>query len=175
MGDCRLRPVDEADLDCFETEFSDRSGTGDYQWFGYRNRRRLRARFAENGLLEPGGGVLTVCWGDEVAGRVEWFTKYWGPQETSACWTIAIGLRPAYQGRGIGTEAQRLLVAYLFEHTRVHRIEAFTDAANHAEQRALEKAGFRREGVIREAQWRGGSWHDQVLYSILRSDAASVQ
>lgn len=172
MGDCRLRPVDEADLDCFEAEFSDRSGTGDYQWFGYSSHRSVRRRFAESGLLGPDGGVLTVCWGDEVAGRVEWFASAWGRPETSSCWTVAIGLRPVFQGRGIGTEAQRLLVDYLFAHTRVDRIQAWTDVQNRAEQRALEKAGFTREGVVRQAQWRGGAWHDQVLYSVLRSEAA---
>ena len=175
MGDCRLRPVEESDLDCFEAEFSDRAGTGEYQWFGYRGGQGVRERFAKSGLLEPDGGVLTVCWGDEVAGRVSWFPGYWGRRETSMCWVIAIGLRPEFRGRGIGTEAQRMLVAYLFDHTPVHRIQAFTDAGNQAEQRALEKAGFRREGIIREAQWRSGAWHDQVLYSVLRPEAASVQ
>jgi len=175
MGDCRLRPVEESDLDCFEAEFSDRAGTGEYQWFGYRSGQGVRERFAKSGLLEPDGGVLTVCWGDEVAGRVEWFPGYWGRRETSMCWTTAIGLRAAFRGQGIGTEAQRLLVAYLFDHTRVHRIQAFTDAGNQAEQRALEKAGFRREGVIWEAQWRAGEWHDQVLFAVLRPEAASVQ
>jgi len=175
MGDCRLRPVEESDLGVFEAEFSDRAGAGEYQWFGYRSPQGLRERFAKTGLLEPDGGVLTVCWGDEVAGRVEWSPGYWGRRETSMCWTIAIGLRPVFRGRGIGTEAQRLLVAYLFDHTRVHRIQAFTDAGNRAEQRALEKAGFRREGVVREAQWRGGAWHDQVLFAVLRPEAASVQ
>lgn len=172
MGDCRLRPVEEADLDCFEAEFSDRSGTGDYQWFGFRSGRALRQRFADSGLLGSDGGVLAVCWGDEVAGRVEWFASAWGRPETSSCWTIAIGLRPAFQGRGIGTAAQRLLVDYLFAHTRHDRIQAFTDVENRAEQRALEKAGFSREGVVRQAQWRSGAWHDQVLYSVLRSEAA---
>jgi aminoglycoside 6'-N-acetyltransferase len=170
MGDCRLRPVQESDLDCFEAEFSDRAGTGEYQWFGYHSPRGVRERFARTGLLEPEGGVLTVCWGDEVAGRVEWFPGYWGRRETSMCWTIAIGLRPVFQGRGIGTEAQRLLVAYLFDHTRAHRIQAFTDADNLAEQRALEKAGFTREGVMRGWSFLGGRYRDEVLYSVLRGD-----
>ncbi|MFF4102605.1 GNAT family N-acetyltransferase [Streptomyces sp. NPDC001903] len=49
-------------------------------------------------------------------------------------------------------------------------MQAWTDVRNLAEQRALEKAGFTREGVLRGAQWRGGRWHDQVLFSILRGD-----
>jgi len=43
-------------------------------------------------------------------------------------------------------------------------------AANIAEQRALEKAGFTREGVMRGIGWRGGSWRDGVMYSLLRTD-----
>lgn len=52
----------------------------------------------------------------------------------------------------------------------MNRIQASTDVTNVAEQRALEKAGFTREGVLRGAQFRDGSWHDLFLYSLLRSD-----
>ncbi|MGH3733570.1 MAG: GNAT family N-acetyltransferase [Acidimicrobiales bacterium] len=49
----------------------------------------------------------------------------------------------------MGTEAQRHLVDYLFRTTTAHRLEAATEMDNLAEQRALEKVGFRREGVMR--------------------------
>jgi RimJ/RimL family protein N-acetyltransferase len=68
----------------------------------------------------------------------------------------------------VGTEAQRQIAEYLFLHTRAQRIQAYTDVENIAEQRALEKAGFAQEGVMRSAQWRAGRWHDQVMYSIIR-------
>ena len=42
------------------------------------------------------------------------------------------------------------------------RIEAETDVENLGAQRALEKAGFTREGVLRSAQWQRGGWHDLV-------------
>jgi hypothetical protein len=48
------------------------------------------------------------------------------------------------------------------------RVQAFTDVENVAERRALENVGFVQEGVLRSAQWRQGSWHDQILYSIVR-------
>ncbi|MGI5486301.1 GNAT family N-acetyltransferase [Microtetraspora malaysiensis] len=66
--------------------------------------------------------------------------------------------------------AQRELVRYLFTHTRVERVQATTDPENRAEVRCLEKIGFRLEGIVRRAQWRGGRWHDQLLYSILRDE-----
>ncbi|MFE9450159.1 GNAT family N-acetyltransferase [Streptomyces sp. NPDC006739] len=42
--------------------------------------------------------------------------------------------------------------------------------ANIAEQRALEWAGFTREGILRGACFRAGAWHDMVMYSVLRAE-----
>jgi RimJ/RimL family protein N-acetyltransferase len=54
------------------------------------------------------------------------------------------------------------LADYLFETTETNRVEASTDVENVAQQRALEKAGFVREGVQRGAQFRAGAQHDPV-------------
>ncbi|WP_299534930.1 GNAT family N-acetyltransferase [uncultured Streptomyces sp.] len=165
-----LRPVTEADLFLFEREFATEEGTGPYQWFGFTPATGLRRRLPEDGLLGPDGGMLSVAADGETVGRTEWFRSSWGRPDTSSCWTVAIGLFPPVRGRGIGTEAQRLLLGYLFDHTRAERVQAWTDHANIAEQRALEKAGFVQEGVLRRAQWRSGAWHDQVLYAALRGE-----
>ncbi|MEU6416927.1 GNAT family N-acetyltransferase [Streptomyces spiralis] len=165
-----LRPVTTDDLDLFDREFNGPEGSGPYQWFGFGSSVGLRRQFAETGLLGADGGVLSVAEAGRTVGRVEWFAGTWGRPATSTCWTLAIGLAPAARGRGTGTRAQRLLAEYLFSHTRAERLQAWTDCANLAEQRALEKAGFVREGVLRSAQWRGGRWHDQVIFSMLRSE-----
>ncbi len=89
-----------------------------------------------------------VC-GDEVIGAVSWRRHLTAP--ASYCWVLGIGLFPQARGHGYGTQAHRLLVGYLFAHTTVHRIEAATETGNVAEQKALERAGFSREGV---ARWR---------------------
>ncbi|MGH3167943.1 MAG: GNAT family N-acetyltransferase, partial [Trebonia sp.] len=62
---------------------------------------------------------------------------------------------------------------YLFAHTPVNRVEAWTEDGNIAEQRSLEKAGFTQEGVRRGAAWRDGAWRDGVLYGILREEATA--
>ena len=54
--------------------------------------------------------------------------------------------------------------------TPAHRIWAGTEADNVAEQRSLENCGFRREGVLRGAQFRDGDWRDAVVYGVLRGD-----
>jgi RimJ/RimL family protein N-acetyltransferase len=118
-------------------------------------------------------GVLTVVTDlDEVVGEVEWHWQKWrwGPNDGSSCPMFGIWIRPEHRGRGYGSAAQSSLVALIFAHTTANRIEAHTDVENLAEQRALEKAGLRREGVTRGAQWRGGAYHDGVLYAVLRGD-----
>jgi RimJ/RimL family protein N-acetyltransferase len=105
---------------------------------------------------------------DEPVGMVNWRRHQAGL--ASHCWEIGIALLPEAHGQGYGTEAHRLLVRYLFAHTTVHRIEAVTEVGNVAEQKALEKAGFASEGVMRGNCWRDGAWRDEVLFSILRTD-----
>jgi RimJ/RimL family protein N-acetyltransferase len=168
MTDVALRPVSLADLDLFEEALGSAEGTGAFQWFGFTSFHAVRRRFAEDGLLGPDGGVLSVTHGEECVGRVEWFASTWGRPATSTCWTIAIGLLPAWRGKGFGAMAQGALLDYLFQHTRATRVQAFTDVGNVAERRSLERCGFALEGVLRRAQWRGGAWHDQALYSALR-------
>lgn len=107
---------------------------------------------------------------DESIGTVGWHPVLYGPNLGSQGLDIGISLRPFAQGRGHGTRAQRMLARYLFATTAVHRVQASTDVRNVAEQKALERAGFRREGILRGAQWRQSNWHDLVSYARLRED-----
>jgi RimJ/RimL family protein N-acetyltransferase len=105
---------------------------------------------------------------------VSWHRVGYGPPGGSDAWNMGIELAPEARGNGYGVEAQALLARYLFETTLANRVEAQTDIENIAEQRALEKAGFTREGVARGSQFRAGAYHDLVTYSILRSEVESV-
>jgi len=119
--------------------------------------------------LDATGGLSVIADG-EVAGGISWHWTQWGPNAGSRCPMIGIWLRPAYRGRGIGSAAQAQVAELLFRHTTANRVEAHTDVENIAEQKALEAAGFQREGVTRGAQWRDGAYRDGILYAILRDD-----
>lgn len=123
--------------------------------------------------LPPPVGVdeLVVTDGDDLPiGTVTWRPVLYGPNLGSQALDIGIALRPEARGRGHGSRAQAMLVRYLFATTPVFRVQASTDVRNVPEQRALERAGFRREGVLRGCQWRQGVWHDLVSYARLRGD-----
>ncbi|WP_378249783.1 GNAT family N-acetyltransferase [Actinokineospora guangxiensis] len=164
-----LRPLVERDLDLLERLHGDPGEAGEFGFFGHRNPGVLRRQWAEVGFLTDKGGRLAVVGEDDrFVGEVQWREVFQGP--ASPCWNIGVGLLAAERGHGHGTRAQRLLVDYLFDHTKANRVEASTERANVAERRALEKAGFTREGVLRGACFRAGAWRDMVLYAVLRSD-----
>jgi RimJ/RimL family protein N-acetyltransferase len=165
-----LRLVGEDDLPVLENLRRQPGITGEFGWFGWYDLHRWRRGWDENGLIGPDGGTLIVAHEGLRAslGLVNWRRHQVTPAAYG--WEIGIVLWPDARGHGYGTQAQRLLARYLFAHTTVHRIWAGTEAGNVAEQRALEKAGFTREGVMRGIGWRDGAWRDGVIYSLLRTD-----
>lgn len=139
--------------------------------FGFVATNALERAFAADGLLGYDSGILVVEDADgAVAGKVSWLPVPHGPNPPSHALNVGIRLRPDFRGRGIGGPAQALLADYLFDTTTFERLQAETDVRNVAEQRALEKAGFQREGIARHTQFRKGTWHDMVVYSRLRGD-----
>jgi RimJ/RimL family protein N-acetyltransferase len=169
MSSVRLRAVREEDLDHFAA--MDTVELDPWNNFEIGSSNRLHRRFAQNGGIDETSGMLSVETVDgDLVGSVSWHTTQHGPSAGCRAINIGISLFPEYRGRGYGSEAQRLLAAYLFSSRLIERVEAETDAENGAEQRALEKAGFTREGLLRHAQYRDGEWRDVVMYSRLRSD-----
>lgn len=132
-----------------------------------------RDAIERTGLIEPERGTLIVerTADDEPIGTVTWRGVRYGPNQESRAWNIGIALIPAARGHGLGSEAQRLLAENLFATTPANRVEAMTDVTNLAEQRALEKAGFHREGVLEGSQFRAGDWHGLVVYAMVRPSA----
>jgi [ribosomal protein S5]-alanine N-acetyltransferase len=168
-----LRPVAEQDLPLLERFCVEPELMG-LDWQGFRDRSMIRRRFGHDGFLGEKDGQLMVIADGHAAGFVGWRAVTYGRPE-HACWNIGIVLLPEWRGRGVGSRAQRQLADYLFTHTPMVRIEAGTLPENVAEQRALERAGFTREGVLRRTGFVGGAWCDNVVYSRVRSDPMIVR
>jgi [ribosomal protein S5]-alanine N-acetyltransferase len=168
----RLRPIEEADLDALRRFDVDPSSRGPYLSSGFRSPQHRRRRWEEDGWLGADSGQLAVALPDgTLAGIVSWRSIQTGGPD-GGCLEIGALLFPEHRGKGLGTTAQRLLVEYLFATTLANRLQAITNVENLAEQKALERAGFRREGVMRGLAFDGGRWHDGVLYARLRDDPA---
>ncbi|QDT70129.1 ribosomal-protein-S5-alanine N-acetyltransferase [Planctomycetes bacterium MalM25] len=87
--------------------------------------------------------------------------------------TLGYALSKTLWGQGVMTEATRLVAEHLWRDPTVWRIDAHTHVDNVGSQRVLEKAGFRREGVLRRAfkiARCGDIPQDAVMYSQTRDD-----
>jgi [ribosomal protein S5]-alanine N-acetyltransferase len=165
----RLRPFTEADLGFLDRTDSDPEAFGPFEWFGFHDPHTRRRRFEKDGFVGAESSILAIeLAGGEIAGLVSWrdVPRGGGP---GACLEVGAALLPEHRGHGVGTRAQRELVDYLLRYTTAHRLEAWTEAENLAEQRVLERLGFEREGLLREVGWRDGAWRDAVVYALLRA------
>lgn len=78
-------------------------------------------------------------------------------------------------GRGIGSDAVNAALDFIFGSYEVERVWLTTESSNERAQRAFEKAGFRRDGIIRHHFRREGEWRDSLLMAIVREDWAALE
>lgn len=168
----RLRPVEDTDLDALDECFASPAGIGEFNWNGFTNPTTWRRLHKENGLLADAKSVLMVELAGATLGFVSWQRTQTG--NTSHCIEFGITLWQGERGKGHGTAAQLLLARYLFARSPINRIQAYTEFGNLAEQRALEKAGFVREAVLKGYSFRDGEWRDEVVYRMLRAELPTV-
>lgn len=71
------------------------------------------------------------------------------------------------RGRGLGTEATRLILAHAFESVGLHRVDLEVYQFNPRARRVYEKVGFIYEGIRRAALLWDGEWIDAHVMSIL--------
>jgi RimJ/RimL family protein N-acetyltransferase len=167
IDDVALCSIDEADLPFLQGVISDPADEGSFTWQGFRDPHEWEKRWNAHGLIRDDGGVVLIRAADQRAGYISWDQTHWFGRPS---WSIGIQVAHALRHEGIGTRAQQLMADYLFATTLPNRIEAYTEADNTAERRALEKAGFAHEGTLRSTCFRAGQWHDGVLYSRLRAE-----
>jgi [ribosomal protein S5]-alanine N-acetyltransferase len=74
------------------------------------------------------------------------------------------------RGRGVATQALRLVAEWVLREWRPARLQLTTSLDNAASQRVAERAGFRREGVLRSWSENKGRRVDLVMYSRLPGD-----
>ena len=103
----------------------------------------------------------------EVAGMIQ-FGEETTPDYRNASIDLFVGT--AWQGRGIGSEAIRLVARHLFEERGHHRLTIDPAVANERAIRVYEKVGFRRVGVMRDYERHDGAWRDGLLMDLLRDD-----
>jgi ribosomal-protein-serine acetyltransferase len=93
--------------------------------------------------------------------RLDWIRR---------CAGIGYWIRRGRFGEGLATEAVDAVLSHAFGALLLHRVEALIGLANKPSQRVVEKLGFTREGVAREAEFIDGRFLDHFQYSLLDGD-----
>jgi aminoglycoside 6'-N-acetyltransferase len=111
---------------------------------------------------EPGLQVFAILVGGEPAGALQ----FWEESDPGSRYAdVDILLGPDHQGRGLGTEAMRLIVRHLVEDRGHHRVTLSTAVDNARAIHVYEKVGFRPVGVTRKSALNevSGEWQDELL------------
>lgn len=159
-----FRPIEERDLPDLLRWLADPEVV---EFFGDRPASLDAAR---RHYMEPD---VDPCWRFVIEyegrsiGEIQYAHQYLGEEyEWSAGVDIFIG-EPDARGRGLGTEAMRTMLRYLFEVKRCHRVTIDPEVANGRAIRSYEKAGFRFDGVLRHNAFEHGEYVDTHFMSIL--------
>jgi RimJ/RimL family protein N-acetyltransferase len=129
------------------------------KWFGgYEEGRREGTREAFAIVERDGGRFLGIA----VA-----------PEIDQAARTAELGyvVAPEARGRGVATDALRLLTEWAFSELGMQRLELLIAIENEWSKRVAARCGYVREGVLRSHHFKGDLRQDTEIWSRLPSDA----
>jgi len=84
---------------------------------------------------------------------------------------ICIGEKTLW-GKGLGARCTKAVLDYGFRQLNLHRIDLSLLETNSRALCLYEKIGFRREGVLRDAQFRDGRYVNVILMAIFEENWA---
>lgn len=102
----------------------------------------------------------------QLVGYVDLFVE----RNHNRCARAGVMVGPDHMGNGYGTDALRIAVRFGFAELGLHRIDVTVLANNPAACEVMRRVGFIEEGRRRQAVYRSGAWHDEIMLSILRDE-----
>ena len=161
-GVVALRPLNERDAPAVERALEDaeigrwfdNSGVSVQDVVGRSSGRWETSEAAEFAIVDDGRCVGSI-----------WL--HVGPSSRA---TVGYWLLPEARGKGFVSRALLLVTRWAFAELGLERIALLADPRNAASIRVAERAGFRREGVLRSWVDVNGERVDHVSYSLIPGD-----
>ncbi len=168
-----LRPISASDI---PNVFRWRHDPEVAQWWG--DPPESEAASAEEELETD----VNPCWRFIICedGQDVGYIQYWHQYaDTDYDWSAGIDIyigEPDARDRGLGPEAVRTLLDYLFEVKHLHRVTIDPEVGNARAVRAYEKSGFRMDGILRHNEQRDdGTYADTQYLSLLDDEWPAVK
>lgn len=167
-GRVRLRWLTEADVPALFRIFGDPEVT---RYWGFAT---LADQSAAADLLADiharfRAGTL-YQWGVEADGEVVGTCTLADLDPINRRAELGFALGRGHWGKGYMAEALPVLLDFAFGRLGLHRVFADVDPRNSPSIRALQRLGFRREGLLREHYLVAGEPQDGVVFGLLRSE-----
>lgn len=167
-----LRPLQARDADAMHELLSDPEG------------RRLVGTTHEYTRSEIPGVIARAAAADDrmiLAVTANGSEEYLGQIALEAidrvvrCARVTLQMRPAYRGRGYGTEAIELMLGFAFDGLGLHRLGIQVLSINARATSLYENLGFRPEGRLRDAYRDGEGWCDGIVMGLLEDEYRAGQ
>ncbi len=163
-----LRPIENEDLDLLYSTLWDKEGrklTGTQTVFS----RSGVQKWFENVSTDNTRIDLIICLQENSQPIGEMAMLDIDHQNRRAVVRIAVFDR-AFLGNGYGTKAMSLLLSYGFDKLNLHRVGLDVYSFNQRAIKSYEKLGFIREGIIRDALFYDGEYHDSIIMGVLKNE-----
>lgn len=163
---CRVRPWRTSDLESLVAHANNRNIAA---WlrdrFPHPYTHEAGAAWLQNAANENPITTFAIAVDGAAAGGVGFIL---GSDVERCSAEIGYWLGERHWGRGIATDAVRVVTAHAFASHGLTRVFAVPFTDNIASCRVLEKAGFVREGILRRSAIKAGVVRDQAMYAIVR-------
>jgi len=83
---------------------------------------------------------------------------------------IGYMLGAKFNGKGIMTKSCKSLLNYGFDSLNLNRIAIKASSDNKKSRAIPERLGFKQEGILRQAEYLYGTFHDVTIYSMLKQN-----
>lgn len=164
-----LRPPDPDDAEALLALGGDPEVTRWFSWGPYTSIAQPRAYIAEQAGKRERGEQLDLLMVHREAGPVGITgLAEWSPRDRRAI--VGTWFAREWWGSGLNEEAKALVAHLGFRFCGLQRIGAYSDVHNARSQRALEKVGYRREGVLRGWHRHGDVQKDVAMYGLLLAE-----
>lgn len=161
-----LRPFRITDVDDFLAWAGDDEVTKYNTWNSFTSRDEVMNFLKEVIKCHP--WYRAICIKDRPIGSI--YVQP-GIDKNERRGEIGYAMNKKYWGMGIATEAVNMVVSCVFkELTYLDRVEGLVFSENIASQRVLEKAGFVKEGILKNYYYVKGKSRDIVMYSMVKAD-----
>lgn len=156
-----LRALTIDDIDAFMTWGSDDDVTKSLMWESYRSKEDAVAFFKN--VVEKHSWFKAICLDGQVIGSI---TLERGKGAHSCKAELGYVIAKSFWSKGYTTRAIKEAIKSGFNDLNIARIEAFVDPENIASIKALEKAGFQCEGLLKKCVIQKNVVKDRYLYAL---------